>query len=103
MGNQSTHSRKHVQCTDGTRDLKSKMVDQGRAKLLRHAEEVCKTVFGTDALARLRIEAFTAQDSSLSMPISQTHEFMIFMDLSQAPYSSLEAREKLGSFLGKHV
>ncbi|MFC1777322.1 hypothetical protein ACFL3I_08270 [Pseudomonadota bacterium] len=79
------------------------MANQEKAKLLEHAQRVCMAVLGSNTPIQLDIQVFDAQDDLLPLPISPTHQFMIFIDATEVFDRLPTFREKLASFLGKDV
>lgn len=70
---------------------------------MKHAQQVCMAVLGTDASARVSISVFIARDEELPAHLPATHEYMIFINFSVIPQLLSKAHKDFMSFLGKDL
>lgn len=81
----------------------SLMAEMAIDKLVAHVRQVCEAVLGHDASTRISVSAFTAENQNFPADFSATHEYMVFIDLSQVRELMPQAIQRLSSFLGKNI
>ena len=84
-------------------DYKSRMVKIAIERLLEYVKQVCVVVIGADYSTRVSISAFNEGDADFPVGISATHEYMVFIDFSEARELMPEALRGLSLFLKKNV
>jgi SAM-dependent methyltransferase len=72
-------------------------------KLLKYIQQVCATVLGEEASMRISISAIESGDDDFPAGITATHEYMVFLDFSEALDLMIKALKGLSSFVGKNV